>query len=83
MRRSCLRAEHPVPATSCHRRVPANGTGRYRTSQTLESIRDEPEFINIVAELNAEMSGQLENVRKWEAAGELAPIPDDPVIRPE
>lgn len=42
----------------------------------VQSIRDEPEFQAIVAELEADMTEHLERVRSWEAAGELAPIPD-------
>lgn len=41
----------------------------------VDSIRNEPEFQAIVAELEADMAEKLERVRSWEAAGELAPIP--------
>ena len=41
----------------------------------VESIRDEPEFQAVVAELEAEMAEQLARLREWDAAGELAPIP--------
>ncbi len=42
----------------------------------LDSIRDEPEFQAMVAEIRADMAAQLEHVRAMEASGELEPIPD-------
>ncbi len=42
----------------------------------LDSIRDEPEFQAMVAEIKADMAAQLERVRAMEASGELEPIPE-------
>ncbi len=42
----------------------------------LDSIRDEPEFQAMVAEIKADIAAQLERVREMEANGELEPIPD-------
>ncbi len=42
----------------------------------LASLRDEPEFQALAAELRADMAAQLERVREMEASGELEPIPD-------
>ena len=42
---------------------------------SLDSIRDEPEFQAMVAEIKADMAAQLERVRAMEASGELTPIP--------
>jgi TolB-like protein/Tfp pilus assembly protein PilF len=42
----------------------------------LDSIRDEPEFQAMVAEIRADMAAQLARLREWEANGELAPIPE-------
>jgi tetratricopeptide (TPR) repeat protein len=41
----------------------------------LESIRDEPEFQALVAEIRADMAEQLARLQEREATGELAPIP--------
>ncbi len=41
----------------------------------LESIRDTPEFAAIIAEIEADMAVQLEQVREMERNGELEPIP--------
>ena len=40
---------------------------------SLDSIRDEPEFQAMVAEIRADMAEQLERVREMEARGELEP----------
>jgi len=42
---------------------------------TLDFIRNEPEFMAIVAEIEADMAAQLEQIREMERNGELAPIP--------
>jgi tetratricopeptide (TPR) repeat protein len=42
----------------------------------LESIRDTPEFAEIVAEIEADMAAQLARVREMERNGELEPIPE-------
>jgi hypothetical protein len=42
---------------------------------TLDFIRNEPEFMAIVAEIEADMAAQLEEIREMEKNGELAPIP--------
>jgi hypothetical protein len=42
---------------------------------TLDFIRNEPEFMAIVAEIEADMAAQLEEIREMERNGELAPIP--------
>ncbi len=42
----------------------------------LESLHDEPEFQAMVAEIEADMAGQLERVREMERNGELEPIPE-------
>jgi hypothetical protein len=41
----------------------------------LESLRDEPEYQAMVAEIEADMAAQLEHVREMERNGELAAIP--------
>ncbi len=41
----------------------------------LDLIRDEPEFIAIFAEIEADMAAQLEEIREMERVGVLAPIP--------
>ena len=41
----------------------------------LDSIRNEPEFQAIMAEIETEMAEQLERSRQMEANGELMPIP--------
>jgi DNA invertase Pin-like site-specific DNA recombinase len=43
---------------------------------SLDSIRDEPEFQDMLDEIKADMATQLERVRVMEANGELEPIPD-------
>jgi hypothetical protein len=43
---------------------------------SLDSIRDEPEFQDMLDEIKADMAAQLERVRAMEANGELEPIPD-------
>ncbi len=45
-------------------------------SSNLESLRDEPEFQAMVAEIEADMAAQLAHVREMERNGELEPIPD-------
>jgi hypothetical protein len=42
----------------------------------LESLRDEPEFQAMVAEIEADMAAQLARVREMERNGELEPIPE-------
>ncbi len=42
----------------------------------LESLRGEPEFQAMVAEIEADMAAQLERVREMERNGELEPIPE-------
>ena len=42
----------------------------------LDSIRDEPEFQAMLAEIKADMAAQLEHIRAMDASGELEPIPD-------
>ncbi len=42
----------------------------------LDSIRDEPEFQDMLDEIKADMAAQLQRVRAMEANGELEPIPD-------
>ena len=42
----------------------------------LQPLHAEPEFQAMVRELEAEMAAQRENVRKMEANGELAAIPE-------
>ena len=42
----------------------------------LDSIRDEPEFQAMLAEIKADMAMQLEHIRAMDANGELEPIPD-------
>jgi tetratricopeptide (TPR) repeat protein len=42
----------------------------------LDSIRDEPEFQAMVAEIRADMAVQLARLQEREANGELAPIPE-------
>lgn len=44
-------------------------------SPNLDSIRNEPEFQSMMAEIRADMAAQLAQVRKWDANGELAPTP--------
>ena len=43
---------------------------------SLDSIRDEPEFLAMVEEIKADMATQLAHVRALEETGELEPIPD-------
>jgi hypothetical protein len=45
-------------------------------SPTLESLRDEPEFQAMVAEIEADMAVQLARVREMEQDGEFDPIPE-------
>jgi hypothetical protein len=47
----------------------------------LDSIRDNPEFVAIIAEIEADMAAQLARVREMERNGELEPIPRDPTSR--
>ena len=42
----------------------------------LDSLRDEPEFQEMVAEIEADMAAQLARVREMERNGELEPIPE-------
>ncbi len=42
----------------------------------LESLHDEPEFQEMVAEIEADMAAQLARVREMERNGELEPIPE-------
>jgi len=42
----------------------------------LDSIRDTPEFADIIAEIEADMAAQLARVREMERNGELEPIPE-------
>jgi Flp pilus assembly protein TadD len=42
----------------------------------LESLHDEPEYQEMVAEIEADMAAQLERVREMERNGELEPIPE-------
>jgi tetratricopeptide (TPR) repeat protein len=42
----------------------------------LDSIRKTPEFVTIVAEIEADMADQLARVRELEKSGELEPIPN-------
>jgi TolB-like protein/DNA-binding winged helix-turn-helix (wHTH) protein/Tfp pilus assembly protein PilF len=44
--------------------------------QNLDSIRDEPEFRAMIAEIEADMAAQLERVREMQKSGELTPIPE-------
>jgi tetratricopeptide (TPR) repeat protein len=44
-------------------------------SPNLDSIRNEPEFQTMMAEIRGDMAEQLAQVREWDANGELAPIP--------
>jgi tetratricopeptide (TPR) repeat protein len=59
----------------------ANGT-RYRWrvqllyNLNLESLRDDPEFQAVIAEIEADMAEQLARVREMERNGELEPIPE-------
>ena len=41
----------------------------------LESIRDEPEFQAILAEIKADMSAQMQRIREMEQSGEIEPVP--------
>jgi tetratricopeptide (TPR) repeat protein len=43
---------------------------------TLESLRDEPEYQSMVAEIEADMAAQLARVREMERIGELESIPE-------
>ena len=43
---------------------------------TLESLRGEPEFQAMHAEVKADVAAQLERVREMERNGELEPIPE-------
>ncbi len=43
---------------------------------SLDSLRDEPKFQAMVAEIKADMAAQLERVREMEASGELEPVPE-------
>ena len=43
-----------------------------------DSIGDEPEFKAALAIVEADLARQLANLRRMEAKGELAPLPDDP-----
>ena len=59
----------------------ANGTRflwrlRLLYNSNLDSIRDTPEFAEIVAEIEADMAEQLARVREMERNGELEPIPE-------
>jgi TolB-like protein len=42
----------------------------------LESLRDEPEFQAVIAEIEADMAEQLARLREMQRNGELAPFPD-------
>ncbi len=42
----------------------------------LQPLRNEPEFQEMVREIEAEMAAQLEHIREMEANGELAAIPE-------
>ena len=44
-------------------------------SPNLDSIRNEPEFQSMMAEIRADMAEQLAQLQEWDANGELAPIP--------
>jgi hypothetical protein len=48
---------------------------------TLESIVDHPDFIAMVDEVEADVAGQLKQVRELERNGEFAPVPDVVVIQ--
>jgi hypothetical protein len=45
-------------------------------SPALGVLHDEPEYMAIVAELEADMAAQLDHIRKMEANGELERIPE-------
>ncbi len=45
-------------------------------NSNLDSIRDTPEFTEIVAEIEADMAAQLARVREMERNVELEPIPE-------
>jgi TolB-like protein/tetratricopeptide (TPR) repeat protein len=55
-----------------------DGGWRFFWRETLipgpESIRDDPRFLKIVAEVEADIAQQLEHVREMELSGELAPM---------
>jgi tetratricopeptide (TPR) repeat protein len=65
-------------------REAAEGGWRYYWRMVLEvdpvfaTLHDEPEYQTIVAEIEADMAAQLENVRAMEARGELVPLPPLP-----
>jgi TolB-like protein/DNA-binding winged helix-turn-helix (wHTH) protein/Flp pilus assembly protein TadD len=44
-------------------------------SPNLDSIRNEPEFQSMMAEIRADMAEQLAQLQEWVANGEFAPIP--------
>ena len=46
-------------------------------SSALDSLREEPEFLAIMNEVEADMARQLANVRRMQANGQLAAIPDE------
>ena len=56
--------------------VRRNWRGVFFFDPILEPLRDEPEFAEIVAILEADMAVQLRNVRAMEAAGDLVRFPD-------
>jgi hypothetical protein len=41
-------------------------------------LYDEPEYQAMIAEIEADMTAQLANVREMERNGELEPIPETP-----
>jgi len=47
-------------------------------SSVFDSLRDEPEFRAAMEIVEGDWARQLANVRRMEANGELAPIPDEP-----
>ena len=49
-------------------------------SYALDSIRDEPEFIELYEIVKKDLAQQLENVRRMEATGELAAIPEETLM---
>ena len=44
-------------------------------SPNLDSIRNEPEFQTMMAEIRAEMAAQLAQLQEWDANAEFAPMP--------
>ncbi len=77
--RFALRGEKKVALAAIREAVDGGFLDRLELeSSVFDSLRDEPAFNAAMEIVEADWARQLANVRRMEANGELAPIPDDP-----